>query len=289
MAGSSPRQAEKVMSDDNIASGSLKGRRIALLETREADRLAAMLREEGAEVIACPAVAITDPADPAPVIAWLHRFIAGSFNDLVLLTGEGVYRLRGLAGSAGVEPAFLAALGQTRTISRGPKPARALRALGLQPQLRAEQPTTDGVIALLAGLDLQGRRVGVQLYPGATDNRLVEFIAAAGAIPAPVTPYAYASQAADAAILALIEQLAASVIDIVVFTSAPQLRRLFDVAQAHDAIDRLLGGLQQTTIAAIGPVVAEALQRRGLTAAIMPQGAYFMKPLVSAIGAAMDR
>jgi uroporphyrinogen-III synthase len=276
------------MNNDKAASGLLTGRRIALLETREADRLAAMLRDEGAEVVACPAVAITGPADPAPAMAWLDRLTAAPFDDLILLTGEGVYRLRDLARSSGVEPAFLTALGQTRTISRGPKPVRALRALGLQPQLRAEQPTTDGVIALLSGLDLRSRRVGVQLYPGAIDNRLVEFVAGAGAVPDPVTPYEYASQAADDAIKALIDQLATGAIDVIAVTSAPQLRRLFDVAQADGSADRLLAGLQQTRIAAIGPVVAEALQRRGLTAAIMPRGAYFMKPLVSAIGAALN-
>ena len=269
-------------------TGPLQGRRITLLETREADRLAAMLREEGAEVVACPAVAITGPADPAPVMAWLDRFTAAPFDDLILLTGEGVYRLRDVARSAGVEPAFLTALGQTRTISRGPKPVRALRALGLQPQLRAEQPTTDGVITLLSGLDLRSRRVGVQLYPGAADNRLVEFVADAGGVPDPVTPYEYAAHAADDAIKALIDQLATGAIDVVAVTSAPQFRRLLDVAQTHGSTDRLLAGLRHTTIAAIGPVVAEALERRGLTAAIMPDGAYFMKPLVSAIGTALN-
>ena len=134
----------------------------------------------------------------------------------------------------------------------------------------------------------RNRRVGVKLYPHATDNRLVEFIAAAGAVPDPVTPYAYVSQAADDTIKALIDQLAPGAIDVIAVTSAPQLRRLFDVAQADGSTDRLLAALRRTTIAAIGPVVAEALQRRGLMAAIMPSAAYFMKPLVSAIAAALN-
>jgi uroporphyrinogen-III synthase len=274
------------MTSDAAVPEALQGRRIALLETREADRLATMLREEGATVVACPAVAITGPADPAPVMAWLGRFSAAPFDDLILLTGEGLYRLRDLCRPVGLEAAFLAALGKTRTISRGPKPVRALRTLGLPPQLRAQEPTTDGIIALLSGLDLRGRRIGVQLYPGA-DNRLVAAVADAGGVPDPVTPYQYASRAADEAIVALIDQLAAGAIDVVALTSAPQIRRLFDVAQAHGRTDRLLAGLQRTTIAAIGPIVAEALQRRGLKAGIMPSGSYFMKPLVSAIAASL--
>jgi uroporphyrinogen-III synthase len=269
------------------AAQPLRGRRIALLETREAHRLAAMLREQGAEVVACPAVAIVLPTDTAPVLAWVERFIAAPPDDLVLLTGEGLYRLRDLARQAGSEREFLAALGRTRTICRGPKPARALRLLKLQPQLRAEQPTTEGIIAQLSALDLRGRRVGVQLYPGAGD-RLIGFLAGVGAVPDAVMPYEYASLASDEAIVALIKELVASAVDVVVLTSAPQLRRLFDVAQSRGLTDQLLAGLQRTKIAAIGPIVAEALRRRNLTPAIMPSESYFMKPLVSAIVAAMS-
>jgi uroporphyrinogen-III synthase len=260
----------------------LKGRRIAVLETREADRLAAMLREQGAEVVACPAVAIVIPADPGPVMGWLGRLTAAPFDDLILLTGEGLHKLRDLARTAGIEPAFLVSLGRTRTICRGPKPVRALRALGHQAQLRADEPTTDGLIALLSALDLRGRRVGVQLYPDA-GNRLVAFLEGAGAVPDSVTPYEYASRASDEAILALIGQLDAGAIDVVALTSAPQVRRLFDVAEAYGRTEQLLAGLRLTRIAAIGPVAAEAVKRRGLTPAIMPSGPYFMKPLVSAI------
>jgi uroporphyrinogen-III synthase len=268
-------------------AGPLRGRWIALLETREAERLVAMLRAEGAEVASCPMVAIVDAADPAPVLAWLRRFIAAPCDDLVLLTGEGLYRLHALAQRSGIAADFVAALAHARTITRGPKPARALRTLGLQPSLRAEQPTTEGIIALLFGLDLRGRRVGVQLYPGAPDSRLVNFLAAAGAIPDPVIPYAYAAQAADEAIATLIDRLAAGEIDAIAFTSAPQVRRLVEVAQATGRTERLMAGLRRTAVAAIGPVVTAELERHQIAATIAPADSFFMKPLVSAIVAAL--
>src|SRR3954464_5461905 len=93
-------------------------------------------------------------ADPAPVIAWIERFVADPADYLVLLTGEGLSRLHALAQGRGRGPDFVGVLGRTTTIIPGPKPARALRALGLAPQLRAEPATTEGVIALLSGLDL---------------------------------------------------------------------------------------------------------------------------------------
>ena len=77
---------------------------IALLETREAERLGQMLREQGAEIVSVPAVAIVDAADPAPVLAWIERFVADPADYLVLLTGEGLTPPARLATRAGSAP-----------------------------------------------------------------------------------------------------------------------------------------------------------------------------------------
>jgi uroporphyrinogen-III synthase len=265
----------------------LRGRCIALFESREAERLGAMLRDQGAEIVACPMIAIIDATDPAPVLAWLRRFTAAPCDDFILLTGEGLIRLYDLARRSQIEADFVAALAATRTITRGPKPVRALRMLGLKPDLRAAQPTSDGVIALLSSMILRGRRVGVQLYPNMVDSRLIDFLSAAGATPDPVTPYEYAPQAADQAILGLIDRIAGGEIDAIAFTSAPQIRRLFAVALASGQRERLYAGLCRTAVAAIGPVASDALNKEGFAAGIVPADAYFMKPLVAAITAAL--
>src|SRR5487761_1549679 len=177
-------------------TGPLSGKCIAVPESRELDLFARMLEEQGAQTLRCPLVAIRDLDDPAPAEAWLWRLAAGGFDDLILLTGEGLRRLIGVARRAGSEAAVVAALGQLRTITRGPKPVRALRELGLKAGLTAAEPTTAGVIATLAREDLKGRTVGVQLYPGNPNAALLDFLAQAGATADRVLPYAYASDAA---------------------------------------------------------------------------------------------
>ena len=274
--------------DENKTCGPLYGRRIALPEAREAERLALMLQEQGAETLSCPLVAIIDVAEPGPVHAWLHRFVDTPCDDVILLTGEGLRRLRGAAQSAGLDRAFLGALARPRKITRGPKPAQALRELGLIANLRTEEPTTEGIIKLLSQNDLHNRRVGVQLYPDAP-TRLADFLRGAGTVPDPVVPYAYASQAEDAKVAALIDEMACDRIDVVAFTSASQVRRLFDAARVSGRVEKLRAGLQNTVVAAVGPVVADALARHGVAAAIVPRGTYFMKPMVSAIVAATLR
>src|ERR1700722_12891680 len=101
--------------------GALEGRRIVVPETREIEVLAGMLERHGATVIRCPLVAIRDVADPAPIAAWLERFVAAPPDDLILFTGEGLQRLNALAAIAGLSEKFVAALGQARKITRGPK------------------------------------------------------------------------------------------------------------------------------------------------------------------------
>jgi uroporphyrinogen-III synthase len=266
----------------------LAGRRIAILEHREIDRLGRMLEEQGAETLRCPLVAIVDAADPAPVEAWLRRAIAAPFDDLVLMTGEGLRRLRGAVERAGLEADFRDAVGQMRTITRGPKPARALREVGLNPGLRAEIPTTEGVIAALSAGELAGRRVGIQLPPDAPP-RLADFLREAGALPDPVMPYAYVPRAERDEIVAVIEEMTAGRVDAIAFTSAPQVSRLFEAAADAGQDGRLLAALRATPIAAVGPVVAGELQQRGLKVAIMPRDSFFMKPLVTAIVAALSR
>jgi uroporphyrinogen-III synthase len=267
-------------------SGPLAGRRIVVPETREIEVLAGMLERQGAAVIRCPLVAIRDVPDPAPVIAWLRRFAATPPDDAILFTGEGVQRLHKIADGAGLAGGFVRALMQTRKIARGPKPARRLRELGVKPDLPVEPPTTAGIIATLSREALTGRRVAVQLYPEASPD-LLDFLRKAGALADPVLPYAYASAADEARVVETIRAMAAGEVDLIAFTSQPQLRRLRAVAKARGREAALARGFARTKIAAVGPVVAAAIEAAGGTVAVAPADNFHMRPMVNAIVAAL--
>src|SRR4029077_1134257 len=102
----------------------LEGKTVALAETRQLEELAQMLEKEGARALRCPLVAIVDAPDAAPVLGWLRELCAGRFAIVVLMTGEALRRLLGFADRAGMREAVVAALAETRTITRGPKPGR---------------------------------------------------------------------------------------------------------------------------------------------------------------------
>jgi uroporphyrinogen-III synthase len=184
---------------------------------------------------------------------------------LVRGTGEGLRRLLGFATRFDLNPDFLAALRKTRKITRGPKPVRALRQVGLVADVPADEATTEGVIAAVGRHDLTAHRVGVQLYPDNPNERLLKFLEKAGAEPDPVLPYVYASETDDARVMAVIVEMAAGRIDAIAFTSAPQVWRFRDVARASGRQAELRQGFERITIAAVGPIVAAELEKLGGT------------------------
>lgn len=263
----------------------LAGRTIAVPESREIELFATMLERRGATVIRCPLVAIRDAPDPRPILDWSRRLAAGEFDDAVFLTGEGIHRI--LACIDGHEPALrepvIRALESIRKITRGPKPARALRELGLKTDIAAVQPTTQGVIDSLRDFDLHGHRFGVQLYGTDPNRPLTEFLQGAGASVSTVAPYVYADAADEQAVAALLERMRSGEIDAIAFTSTPQVERVFAAGPAED----IRSALGRTLVAAVGPVVGEALRRHGVQSLLMPEASFFLKPLTTALEEAL--
>ena len=58
-----------------IMADRLNGYRILILETREEAQFSRLLAEQGADVLQCPMFTIHDAPDPAPIEAWIRRFI----------------------------------------------------------------------------------------------------------------------------------------------------------------------------------------------------------------------
>lgn len=265
---------------------SLRGRTIVVPEGRVLDLFAGMLENHGATTVRCPLVAIEDVPEAGPVEAWLRRLISGRHDDLVFFTGEGVTRLLGFARRAGLEGQAIEGMRRARKTVRGPKPTHALRSIGLAPDVKADSPTSEGVMAALAALDMKGRQVGVQLYPGFPDGFL-QFLAQAGAGPDPILCYRYASNAEDERVAEVIRAMAAGAVDLVAFTSSPQVRRFQEVARKLNMEVRLDEAMERTSAGAIGPVTASAAEQAGWRVSIALDSRFHLKPFVAQIAAGL--
>jgi uroporphyrinogen-III synthase len=264
-------------------AGPLSGLSILVPESRELDLFAGMLEAEGATTVRCPMVQILDLENTTEAEAWIAQLIAGHFDDLVLLTGEGLRRLLAISDRSGNREAFVSALAGVRKITRGPKPARVLREIGLLPDIPATIPTSEGILAALTEDNLKGRRMAVQLYPGTGGMALVEALRKRGAIVSAITPYRYATQAESEKVVDAIHAMAEGRIGMIAFTSMTQLDRLLDVAKEFQIEPVLKTALSTARIASIGPVVTERLAALGITRVIQPHTSFHLKPLVRAI------
>jgi uroporphyrinogen-III synthase len=261
----------------------LEGRRVALAEGRQLEELVRLLEAEGAQAVRCPMLSILDAPESGPVLDWLDAL--PTFDLAILMTGEAVRRLLAFAERTGRQEHYLQALRTVPTLTRGPKPVKVLKELGLSPTRIAATPTTDGVIQTLSGDDLAGKTVGYTLY--ASDNPTLDtFLRSRGALPRPVLSYVYAPDSDESRVVALIDQLANGEIDGLVITSSPQTERLFEVAQKHDRMAALLAGLQRVQVAAVGPVAAKGLETHGVRVDVCPEQGFVMKNLVKKMGRA---
>jgi uroporphyrinogen-III synthase len=260
---------------------------VALAEGRQLEELVQMLEKEGATSLRCPMLSILDAPDDAPILKWLDSLQAGALDWIILLTGEGLRRLLACANRHGRRDAVVTALTKTPTLIRGPKPGRALKEIGLTPAMVAQAPTTDGVIASLRSLNLQGLTVGVQLY-NESNPPLEQFLREAGAKPIFVQPYIYAPDSDTERVGHLFEQMADGKVDAIIFTSSPQVDRLFEVARERQASTLLMQGLAHTLVAAVGPVVQDNLQKRGVTVQLCPEQGFVMKNLVQQLKRVMS-
>jgi uroporphyrinogen-III synthase len=131
--------------------------------------------------------------------------------------------------------------------------------------------------------------VGLQLYGSDPNEPLVRFLRGAGATVSTVAPYVYAPASDTTKVADLVAAMGAGTIDVIAFTSASQVDRLWEVAQENKLEPALREALKRTRVAAIGPIVREALEDRGVTPDIVPEEPFIMKRLSAAITAAVGR
>jgi uroporphyrinogen III methyltransferase/synthase len=253
-------------------------RSLRVLVTRaeeQAPELAAGLRAAGAEPELVPMIRIDPPADWSAADAALDAL--ASYDGLVFASANAVRalaeraRLRGrpLAGFAG------------RVHCVGPRTAEAARAAGLAVEALPARRDAEGLAAAIAE---RAAPAGLRfLLPRAEEGReiLPERLRAAGAKVDAVAVYRTAPAPVDGP--ALCARLAAGEIGALTFASPSAVRRFAELLDAPAR--RALAGC---LVAAIGPVTAEALRRRGIEPDAVPPGASAAE-LVAALAAAARR
>jgi uroporphyrinogen-III synthase len=250
----------------------LGGARIALLEARRSNELAALVLRNHGEPHCFPAVREETRECGAEVAALLEALKREGSSIFVLSTGVGVDALFAEARRLGRDEELKQAVGCGIAVCRGPKPAAALRRVRLAPAVSAKAPfTTDDLLEALAGLQLAGCHV-VVLHYGEPNLPLIAALSARGARVRELLLYEWRLPVDQGPLRSLVDELPSRRFDAVAFTSQVQARHLFQVAAEMDRDAALREALRaEVVVAAVGPTCAHALEELGAPPHVVPR------------------
>jgi uroporphyrinogen-III synthase len=242
----------------------MKSKVVAILETRTGAHLGELIARRGGVPLLAPALEEVPDVDPQIVAALLAQWRVEPFGIVIFQTGVGTRALFQATDAAGQTAELLRLLDPATVVVRGPKPIGELKVREVRIDLRAATPfTTETVLQAVSELPMRGTRVLVQRY-GAANQLLREGLEGRGAHVEEIATYRWALPADTQPLSRLIEALASSRIDAVVFTSAVQIHNLCTFAKETTQASDLADQLNRVVVASIGPVCSRALREHGI-------------------------
>src|ERR1700722_2197707 len=243
----------------------MKSKVVAVLESRTGAHLGELIARRGGIPMLAPALEEVPDVDSQAVASLLAEWRIDPFKIVIFQTGVGTRALFAATDSAGLTGELLRHLRASLVVVRGPKPVGELNLREVRIDIRAATPfTTDTVLAAVSELPVHGARVLVQRY-GAANQQLRGELEARGAIVQEIATHRWALPANTQPLSDLLEALARSSVDAVVFTSAVQIHNLYTIAEQSGRASELAGQLNRLVVASIGPVCSRALRERGVT------------------------
>ncbi len=253
------------------ARGPLSGLHIAITRPASQSRdLAGPLEALGARVTSLSSIAIAPLDDPAQLDAAVAQL--ASYDWIVLTSVNGVAALAERLAALGLN---WAARGSARFAVIGPATAGALRAHGVPPDLMPDEYVAEAIAVRLGAA--AGQRI-LLLRADIARKALADDLRRSGADVTELAAYRTVVQPPDAALLRHLFQSDRP--DAITFTSSSTVRGLLAglTALGADPATALAG----VTLAAIGPITANALREHGLQPSVIAS-AYTIPGLVAAL------
>ncbi len=242
--------------------------RVLAFESRRAVEMAELIRKREGQPFVAPSMREAPLERNEEVFAFAERLFAGAFDMMILLTGVGARLLAKTLAARYGETRFPEALRGVTLAARGPKPAAALREMGLAPAIVAPEPNTWREL-LTAIEGRPERRIAVQEY-GRSNPELLAALRARGAEVATVRVYGWDLPEDTAPLREAARRLARGEADAALFTTATQIDHLMKIAR-EEGIEREVGeAFARVAVVSIGPTTTEALEEYGIRPDLEP-------------------
>ncbi|MEW6544263.1 MAG: uroporphyrinogen-III synthase [Nitrospirota bacterium] len=246
------------------------GLKVAAFESRMADEMARLIARYGGEPLVAPSMREVPLAENPEALAFGEQLLAGGFDLVLLLTGVGTRTLVEVLRTRYPLEAVKAALGRTTLVARGPKPAAALRDLGLTPQVTVPEPNTWRDILQALNVSVAGKKIAVQEY-GVTNADLLEALRACGGAQVTAVPvYRWALPEDLAPLRGALQAILSGRVDVLLVTNAVQVDHALQVLRQEGQEERFRQQLGRMVVASIGPTASERLRSHGLPVDLEP-------------------
>jgi len=235
---------------------------------RQAEELAALLRERGARVISFPTIEIVPPEDSGDLDRAIRHI--EEYQWIIFTSANGVrsffQRFLDLRGD-------VRDLRGIRICTIGPATRACVEGYHIPVDLVPGEYLSEGVVGAFRDLDMTGKKV---LLPRAdiAGDVIPEGLSALGARVDVAVAYRTVSPAGDGREIR--ELMESGKVDVLTFTSPSTVHNFMDIVGGREAIP------DHVKIACIGPVTERACMEAGLRVDIM-QGPYSIPGLVEAI------
>ncbi len=241
------------------------GLTVAAFESRRADDMHRLIEKLGGIASVSPSMREL-PLDENPAaVDFAKRCLTGEVDVVIIMTGVGFQHLLAVAERSVPRDRFLDSLRDIVTVARGPKPVAAMKDVGLTPTYRVPAPNTwREVLTTLDGeLSISANRVVLQEY-GVPNPSLIAGLEARGAEVTSLTVYKWALPEDTEPLLQNARRIANGEVDVVLFTSAHQVRNLLQIADNDGLEEQLRSALRHVVVASIGPTTSECLRDHNL-------------------------
>jgi uroporphyrinogen-III synthase len=249
----------------------LQGLKVLSFESRRAKEMAELIRRYGGEPVVAPSLREMALEENCAALEFLPEIEAGRFDIIILMTGVGTKTLYQTLLTRYPRERIVAALKKSQLIARGPKPAAALKELGLVAAHAVPEPNTwREVLGVLDGAGaIAGKRIAVQEY-GVANPELVTGLVRRGASVKTIAIYRWALPEDLAPLRDAIQRILGGDADVALFTNGAQVEHLFRVAAAENTDAELGLACGRLVIGSVGPICTQVLQRFGLKPDVEP-------------------
>jgi uroporphyrinogen-III synthase len=238
------------------------GLNVLSLESRRSEEMDTLIRKYGGVPQVAPSMREMKLDLSAPLAQFERDLSAGDIHAVACLTGVGTRMF--LKELAARDPQHLETLRGVLFVSRGSKPAQALKAFGLSSTIVPKPSTWHEVQEHLIATLERGQHAVILEYGEAVPTAMLRELGYAGIRVTSVPVYRCAFPQDTAPLARAVRDVILGGPDILLLSSGTQILHFLKYAEKLNLLEEARAGLHRMVVVSIGPACSEAAADLGL-------------------------